>query len=214
MFESIDIYCERLSPDFWAEPVNALTNGAFFIAAFMAMVLARRENALDTRSGLLIGLVFAMGVGSTLFHTFGVVWAMLADVLPILIYQICFIILYTRFIIGWNVYRVVAVLAAFFVTMAIAMQLPREWLNGSLEYAPALLFVAAFGLYHLKNAQRERAGLLLAAGVFTLSVTFRSVDAALCEAFPLGTHFMWHCLNGVVLYLTTRAFILNRRTLP
>ena len=29
----IDSYCERLGPDYWAEPVNALTNLAFVLAA-------------------------------------------------------------------------------------------------------------------------------------------------------------------------------------
>ena len=82
----IDIYCERLEPGLWAEPVNAITNIAFFIAAFFALRLAKKENALNWRSGLLIALIFAMGVGSTLFHTFAVTWAMLSDVLPILFY--------------------------------------------------------------------------------------------------------------------------------
>jgi hypothetical protein len=212
MFESIDIYCERLSAAFWAEPVNALTNASFFIAAIMALILARRESALDWRSGLLIGLVFIIGTGSTLFHTFGTVWAMLTDVLPILFYQICFIVLYNRYVIGLKCWKSFAILGAFLICMVFAMQLPREWLNGSLEYAPALIFVAAFGVYHLKNATRERHGLLLAAAVFTVSVTFRSIDDAVCAAFPLGTHFLWHCLNGVVLYMTTRAFILNRKS--
>lgn len=211
MFESIDIYCERLSPDFWAEPVNAITNGAFFIAGILAYLLAKRENALDWKSGLLIVLIFGMGVGSSLFHTFGTVWAMLTDVLPILFYQICFIVLYNRFVIGLKCWRSAAILAAFFVSMGFAMQLPREWLNGSLEYAPALIFVAGFGVYHWKNVQRERYGLLLAAAVFTVSVGFRSIDDAICDTFPLGTHFLWHCLNAVVLYLTTRAFIFGRK---
>lgn len=211
MFESIDIYCERLSPDFWAEPVNALTNAAFFIAGIMALILARREGAARDRGSLiLIALVFAMGVGSTLFHTFGVVWAMLADVLPILLYQIVFIVVYSRFVMGLDKRRIAGLLAAFLISMVVAMQLPRAWLNGSLEYAPALIFVAGFGLYHWRNAARERFGLLLAALVFTVSVGFRSVDDIVCASFPLGTHFMWHCLNGVVLYLTTRAYILNR----
>jgi hypothetical protein len=30
---SVDIYCERIDPGFWAEPVNALTNLAFLLAA-------------------------------------------------------------------------------------------------------------------------------------------------------------------------------------
>ena len=37
------------------------------------------------------------------------------------------------------------------------------------------------------------------------SILFRSVDQTLCETWPLGTHFVWHCLNAVVLYLTATA---------
>ncbi|MFN3700874.1 MAG: ceramidase domain-containing protein [Alphaproteobacteria bacterium] len=209
MMTHIDIYCERNDFTFWAEPVNALTNAAFFVAATLAFILAKRENALGWQTSLLIALIFAMGVGSTLFHTFAQVWAMLMDVLPILAYQICFIVLYNRYVIGFKCWKSTAILVAFFAAMGIAMQLPREWLNGSLEYAPALIFVTGFGVYHYYHAAREKFGLLLAAAVFTASVGFRSVDMAVCEVFPLGTHFLWHCLNGLVLYLTTRAFILN-----
>jgi hypothetical protein len=32
-----------------------------------------------------------------------------------------------------------------------------------------------------------------------VSLTFRAVDGPLCEVLPMGTHFMWHILNGVML---------------
>ena len=209
MFEFIDIYCERVSQGLWAEPLNAVSNGAFFIAAFLAFLLARKENAWDWKSGLLIALIFAMGVGSTLFHTFAQAWAMMSDVLPILTYQVCFIVLYTRFVWGLGCLKSAAILAAFFVAMGISMQLPREWFNGSLEYASAIIFVALLGAVHIKKASREKFGLIAAAGVFLLSLSFRSIDEALCDVNPYGTHFIWHILNGLVLYLTTRAYILN-----
>jgi hypothetical protein len=41
-------------------------------------------------------------------------------------------------------------------------------------------------------------------GIFSLSLVLRTVDAAICPAFPLGTHFIWHLLNGLVLYLGMR----------
>jgi hypothetical protein len=41
-------------------------------------------------------------------------------------------------------------------------------------------------------------------GIFSLSLVARSVDAAICPVFPLGTHFAWHLLNGLVLYLGMR----------
>jgi hypothetical protein len=52
--------------------------------------------------------------------------------------------------------------------------------------------------------------LLLAAGVLLLSLTFRTLDLAICERFAVGTHFLWHLLNGLVLYLVGRAWLLNR----
>lgn len=211
MFDFIDIYCERTGPGLMAEPLNALTNLSFFIAAFFALKLARRENALSWRSGILIGLTAAMGLGSTLFHTFAQVWAMLSDVLPILFYQICFITLYSRFVITCRCRVSILLLGLFFVLMWLSMQAPRDWLNGSLEYAPAWIFLGGLGLWHLKHASREAWGLLAGFGVFTASLAFRSVDDAVCLSLPIGTHFIWHCLNGLVLYLCTRAFILNEK---
>jgi len=37
----------------------------------------------------------------------------------------------------------------------------------------------------------------------------RSVDEAACPYIPIGTHFLWHALIAVVLYLSMRALILN-----
>jgi hypothetical protein len=34
--QAVDIYCERLGPGLWAEPLNAVTNVAFFVAAWLA----------------------------------------------------------------------------------------------------------------------------------------------------------------------------------
>ena len=211
MFEKIDIYCERTDFTLWAEPLNALTNAAFFVAAAMLYLLAKRESALDWKSVLLIGLIVVIGTGSTLFHTLATVWAMLSDSLPILAFQICFIVLYCRFVLNWNCWRSGAMLGAFFVAMGLAMNAPRGMMNGSVEYLPALFFVALLGLFHLKHAASERFGLLLAAGIFIVSVTLRSIDRDVCAAIPIGTHFLWHCLNGCVLYASARAFILNRK---
>ena len=210
----IDIYCERLEPDVWAEPVNALTNLSFIVAAFFAYRLAQREGALDWRAGLLIVLIVAIGSGSFLFHTLAVFWSMLADTLPILFYQIAFLSLYAQRVMGLRCLYSSGLLAAFFVTIYLFGRLPEDWLNGSLSYGPALIFLAGLGLWHAKHAGRERYGLLLAAFIFLMSLTLRSVDMRICSHWPVGTHFMWHILNGAVLYLTTRSYILNAERKP
>jgi hypothetical protein len=55
-----------------------------------------------------------------------------------------------------------------------------------------------------------RRGLAFAALLFAISLTLRSVDMALCPAFPLGTHFAWHILNAAVLYILLRTAIAAR----
>ena len=211
MNDFIDSYCERLGPGLWAEPLNAITNIAFFIAAYFAYSLARKRGGPDWRSGLLIGLIAVIGVGSTLFHTLATYWAMLSDMLPILFYQIAFITLYSSVVIGLGRLKIVGLLAGFFALSWAFSNIPYDFLNGSLAYASAFLFLLGLGIWHYFNAASEKFVLLGAAGVFALSLTFRSIDMALCDDLPIGTHFLWHCLNGCVLYLTARGFIIFRQ---
>lgn len=82
----IDGYCERLGPDYWAEPLNALTNAAFVVAA---LVMWRRVDGVLERALCLILVV--IGIGSYLFHTHATAWAGVADVAPIVLFSLVYI---------------------------------------------------------------------------------------------------------------------------
>jgi hypothetical protein len=56
-----------------------------------------------------------------------------------------------------------------------------------------------------------RRSLALAALVFAISLGLRTVDNAICPQVPLGTHFIWHILNAVVLYVLLHTAITARR---
>ena len=71
----IDDYCERIGPELWAEPINALTNLAFFISAWVIWQLAFRLHKLSPGIWILIILIVTIGIGSSLFHTFATTWA-------------------------------------------------------------------------------------------------------------------------------------------
>ena len=90
--ESIDAYCERLGPEAWAEPVNALTNLAFILAALWTWP---RVRGMAT-GRVLAGVLFVIGVGSGLFHTLATAWASMADTLPILAFILVYIFAATR----------------------------------------------------------------------------------------------------------------------
>lgn len=209
MFEAIDIYCERLGPGFWAEPVNALTNLFFILAAWLAWRRARQLKAGSPGAWLLVGLLFAIGTGSFLFHTFATRWAELADVLPILLFQLTFVWLYSREVICLGYVATTGVLLAYFVASLFAGGFSNT-LNGSLGYAPSLLVLVVLGIYHVVTRKKERHIMLAAAGLFLVSLTFRTLDSALCPYFPLGVHFLWHICNATVLYLALRGWLANR----
>ena len=62
---------------------------------------------------------------------------------------------------------------------------------------PVLIFGYALALRH--RAPATARGLAAGAAILCLSLTFRSLDAGLCVRWPLGTHWLWHILNAVML---------------
>lgn len=251
----IDNYCERAEAAFWAEPVNALSNGAFLVAALAAFLLWRRMGHRDGPVLVLIGITAVVGIGSFLFHTFANRWSMLADVIPIMLFIIGFFWLAMRRFVALSPVVAVAVTAIFLILNPLFVMAwrsligtgPVATLNGSIGYLPAALamFATALLLRHMasragafianaKNrnwnplspadeaaytrthvvAPVDTARQLAMAGlVFLVSLGFRALDQALCPVIPIGTHFLWHIMNALVLFLLLRAAIRHRAML-
>jgi len=202
-------YCERVGSGFWAEPVNALTNAAFVIAALLLFrLLLQLRQLLSWDIYLLSLLVAGVGLGSFLWHTLAAPWSELADKLPIFAFMFVYLQSYLARVLGLSRLWVSVWLVLFLLLNAAAMLwLPADLLNGSVMYLPALL---ALLLISLASVMRRLGGakvMLAVAGLFCVSVTFRSMDQLLCGVFPLGTHFIWHLLNAIILYWLMRVLI-------
>jgi hypothetical protein len=212
----VDLYCERTSAALWAEPLNAVTNAAFLIAAIAAFALWRRKARTGDWPALaLIAVTALVGIGSALFHTVATRWAGLADVIPIGVFILGYLALALRRFLGLGAAATGAGLAVYVAVSAAVPPLvrlvPGPWESSS-GYFPALLaMVALGGLAKVVPAKHDTGGALLAAaGVFALSLAFRTADLPLCSVLPVGTHFVWHILNAAVIYLLLRAAILHR----
>lgn len=195
-FEQIDGYCERTGQSYWAEPVNAITNAAFIVAA----VIMWRRSAGVPMARFLAVVLFAIGVGSYLFHTHATQWAALADVAPIGIFILTYLFLVNRDMVGlpwWAALLITACFAPYaYVLVPILNQLPFFKVSNFYWTVPILLFAYAIAL----RRHRDIAVGLVTGGLLLCgSITVRSVDEALCVHWPLGTHFLWHCLNGLML---------------
>lgn len=193
----IDAYCERLDPGYWAEPVNAVTNLAFIIAA---LVVGRRTRGNMMAQALCV-VLFAIGVGSYLFHTHAQVWSALADVIPIGVFILLYLFAINRDgwgLRGWRAFGLTALFIPYAgLTVPVFDQIPG--LGSSAGYAPVPLLILIYAALLYRRAPKLARGMAVGAVILIVSLTFRTIDAPLCAAFPLGTHFAWHLLNGFML---------------
>ncbi|MEL7149969.1 MAG: ceramidase domain-containing protein [Pseudomonadota bacterium] len=195
--EHIDAYCERTDPSYWSEPINAVTNAAFLIAA---VIMWRRCEGLVW--GRVLAFVLGMiGIGSYLFHTHAQPWAALLDVTPIMMYALTYIFLANRDFWGCRPW-IAALGAAAYIPYSMALTplfeaLPFFSISSFYWPLPTLIFAYAF---LLRNRATDTAlNLAIGAAILCVSLTARSIDEPLCAAIPLGTHFLWHILNGIML---------------
>jgi len=205
----MDAYCERTAPGLLNEPLNAITNASFLIAAWAAYLLARRLGRLSAGIQLLIGLAASVGIGSILFHTVPNGWTLILDIVPILLFLVWFFWLYLRTVARTPTPVVLAAIAAFLAASASA-QIFGTVLHGALYYTPGLIFVLVLGVFHARERAEGRYLLLATAGAYALALVFRTIDQEVCPAFPIGTHFLWHSLIGLAAYLAMRCLIVSR----
>ncbi|WP_299811179.1 ceramidase domain-containing protein [uncultured Roseibium sp.] len=208
--DQVNNYCERLGPEFWAEPLNAVTNAAFLIAALAAWLIWRRKTPDDLPALLLIAIVFATGVGSFLFHTFATRWASLADVIPIALFIHVYLFFALKRFLALTWWAAAGIVVIFFAASPLVIGALAPLAGSSAGYVPALLAIFVVGGLCIRTDRRLGGRLLLTGVIFTASLGFRMLDAPLCADLAIGTHFLWHILNSIVLFTLLRVLILQR----
>ncbi|MFI6099117.1 hypothetical protein ACIA8G_26485 [Lentzea sp. NPDC051213] len=88
---SVDAYCERLGPGLWAEPLNAITNLAFLIAAFLLL----RHQAPPSLRALPI-LLALVGLASLSFHTLATSLTGALDSAFIAVFVLYYVVVFTH----------------------------------------------------------------------------------------------------------------------
>ena len=207
----MDVYCERVGPGLLAEPLNAVSNISFLLAAWAAWVLAKRTGTLSAGVRALIAIAASVGIGSILWHTYPTSLTLVLDIVPILIFLIWYIWLYTRNVIGMRPLFAVASVAAFLLGTFLVIPYSGV-LHGAPVYAPGLVVALVLGVFHATERMVARFTLLAAAGVYMAALFFRTIDNEVCPVLPIGTHFLWHLLIGLVTYLAMRSLMLSTTT--
>lgn len=209
--EQVIAYCERTDFTYWSEPVNALTNASFLIAAALVW---RQTAGLPLARALAVVLVM-IGVGSFLWHTHATGWAGLADVVPILVFILLYLFAATRDFLNlpaiWA-FGAVLLFLPYAVAFSWATSQVMPGLGANAAYFSVAALIAAYGLRLRQTATGQ--GLMIGAGLLCVSLGFRMADGAVCAVFPIGTHFMWHILNGVMLGWMIHVYCRHMRVAP
>ncbi len=211
----MDGYCERVGTGLFAEPTNAITNVAFLVAAglLVSQILRERRRA-PVSVWILPALLAAVGLASLSFHTLASGLTAALDSLSILVFVLTAVVCHVFWM--WGVaWRWAWLGAPAFLAFLLAVNVLLYLVGGERAtvggYIPALLGLVGMGIAvrgsALAAAKRYGGWLIGAAGVFAVSLTLRTIDQPICASFPTGTHFFWHCLNAVVLYLVAAPIV-------
>ena len=195
--KSIDIYCERLDIGIWAEPINAVTNVAFILASIFMWL--RCKKLVEGR--ILSFLLFSIGCGSFLFHIFAQTWAAILDVAAILIFILTYIFIANRSFLAWSkMVSLIGVILFFPYQLLLANILSNiQFFGSSVQYIPVAILIFIYSGLLRKTEPNLSRGLLSGAVILCLSIVFRIIDEPLCSVLSLGTHFVWHILNAIML---------------
>lgn len=203
-FIPVGLYCERIDTSFWGEPINAITNIAFWLAGWMIW----RQPHPQAR--LLGGLIVAVGLGSFLFHTFANALTGLLDVLAIAVYLLTYAWLWPRLTNASPRWVQAASLASLLGAVAFASMLTRivlvDWPLPPGSYLGAWFYLVIIATLASRQSHAGARWLWLAAVLFVFSMTARQLDMPLCETMG-GTHWLWHLLNAAVLYFSAKALL-------
>ena len=207
LLSPIDIYCERLDASFWSEPINAITNLAFIIAGWLIWCIR------SPRSGLMAILLILIGLGSFSFHTFANRLTSLLDVLAIALYLVSFAYLIPKQWSWGSRWTQIGSVITLFILIVLC-QLATNYMKSALPWMPPGIYVGAWSALFLYAALTQNFNpiaaryLWLAVLVFPFSLLSRQLDMPLCES-GFSTHWLWHVLNGVTLYLTSYGLCLR-----
>jgi len=207
-------YCERLGLGPWDEPLNALSNFGFLLAAgWLGWRQAPRSGRAAGAVRLLAGLLALVGLASLSFHTRATTFTQILDVAFIGLFNVVYLVLFGRLVLAWT-RRGAALAALAFVAIdqLRGLLLPAGFLYGSAMYLPPLLVLLLLAGAARRRSPAAAAQMLQAAAVFSISLLARTLDRPLCPLWPAGLHFVWHLLNAWVLLRLVTAFALGAVT--
>ena len=205
-------YCERgLAPNFWAEPINALANIAFIIAGYLGYRILKEHGVKSKELVIMPWLLSLVGLGSFIYHTARNSVTLIFDAVPIYVFILYALFLTLKYLFESKTKASLVLGGFFLLEVILSIYVPREFLNGSIRHLAAIVFISALGvLLFKKYGDKIKIPITSVIGLYGFAILFRSVDMAVCDIVPIGTHFLWHTLAAFAGYNAIKLLVLMK----
>ena len=123
------------------------------------------------------------------------------DVTPILIFILTYIYFANRRFLLWSKKLSITGVILFFPYQFLVVSILSsiQFFDASVQYIPVAILIFFYsGLLHKSKSNLSRE-LFIGATILSLSIFARTIDAPLCAIVAVGTHFIWHILNAIML---------------
>ena len=201
-------YCERIGAGPLDEPLNAISNLAFAVAAILAAVHIHKRQVVGLFPRILPWSIGAVAVASTIYHTLRSPLTFVVDALSLSIFMVVAIFFVLRKITARTISAILLGTAFLSVEGVALFCVPEGFLNGSTPHVIALVFVVLLmGLISRRHESLARQVVPIAA-FYAVAIVCRTIDMAICSWLPIGTHFLWHVAGAIAAFLTIRFALL------
>lgn len=199
-------YCENGIGLFYTQPVNTISNIAFFISAYFSYQLARTYRIKNLIIRILPLIMVFAGIGSILWHGIPNLLTSFADLVPLsalVLVSFFFLLdkcLLNKSLVGGSLFAFVLIELPFIFDIFPSF-------NGLLPYSIALIFGLSVFFVSFRKYKELAPQLVFIVLLFTIALFFRTIDHAVCSRLSIGTHSVWHILNALMFYLSIRFFV-------
>lgn len=206
LYSSLPERCEQ-SWGLISEPIDTISNIAFFISAYFIYQLFKRNKAKNPYMKILLTLVILMGIGSTIYHAFHNPFTLIADQLPIYIFVVYSIYLFVSYVTKNKIllYLVPTLLVIFqFISLA---NIPLFIFNVPIRHVINLIFIVILAVWSYRKLGNITFYIIPVLFTYALGIFSRAFDLIVCPINGVGTHFFWHICVAFTTYFAVRFLV-------
>lgn len=205
--------CEALhSGESWfSEPLNVLSSALFLVTAFALHYYfnkirnTSRHFDLDIR--LLIGITYAIGVSSLLLHSLPNAVTEFFDVMSISLFIVVFFFSVMLRILRCSMRNMILAFVGFLFFTFSSITYLESYMNGAASYIATMAVLSMMAFYLYGKSHPSAKHFLAGSQIGVVALYFRSIDMKACSWMPLGTHWIWHTMNAILIFILMRELI-------